>query len=236
MRECDVPVPPCSSFRLLPSPVAHLLTRSRAWPFAVAVAKATKPPRIVHATAPARWRLESHCPRAIRPLGRYGGAHAIRDSPSDVTGACHRVVRRHTRCSPATHRSMRATQARAAPGVHVGRYIGDRDPANQLLRVPLRPGGPVRRRAGAGGAELARRRRGQDGRARREGRAAAPQARARGGRAAAATAAAQGAPQECGQDATRHAGFARSRRRNAADKRSGFDGAARAPRRQGTRA
>ena len=30
---------------------------------------------------------------------RYGGARAIRDSPSDV-GACQRVVRRHTCCSP----------------------------------------------------------------------------------------------------------------------------------------
>ena len=57
-----------------------------------------------------RYRLKSHRPRAIRPLGRYGGAHATRDSPSDI-GVCHRVVRRHTRCSPVTRRSMRATQA-----------------------------------------------------------------------------------------------------------------------------
>ena len=39
-------------------------------------------------------------------------------SPSDVA-ACHRVVRRQTCCSPVTRRSMRATQARAAPGVNV---------------------------------------------------------------------------------------------------------------------
>ena len=63
--------------------------------------------------------MKSHRPRAIRPLDRYGGARTIRDSPSDVA-ACHRVVRRHTCCSPATRRSMRATQARAAPGVDVG--------------------------------------------------------------------------------------------------------------------
>ena len=66
-------------------------------------------------------KLKSHRPRAIRPLDRYGGARAIRDSPSDV-GACHRVVRRHTCCSLVTRRSIRATRdtsARAAPGVHV---------------------------------------------------------------------------------------------------------------------
>ena len=60
-------------------------------------------------------RSKSHRPRAIRPLGRYGGARAIRDSPSDV-GACHRVVRRHTCSSPVTRRSMRATQARDSGG------------------------------------------------------------------------------------------------------------------------
>ena len=99
-------VPPFASSR---RPPTHTLGHSQ-WP---------KPPRFVHATAPARWRLESHRPRAIRPLGRYGGACAIRGSPFDV-GACHRVVRRYTCCSPAIRRSMRATQARAASGVHVG--------------------------------------------------------------------------------------------------------------------
>ena len=44
-------------------------------------------------TARFAWRSKSHRPRAIRPLGRYGGARAIRDSPSGV-GACHRAVRR----------------------------------------------------------------------------------------------------------------------------------------------
>ena len=39
--------------------------------------------------------------------------------PTSDVAACHRVVRRHTCCSPATRRSMRATQARAAPGVNV---------------------------------------------------------------------------------------------------------------------
>ena len=123
--------PPCphrahGSFR---ARCANAMSRSlRALPFASSRRSLTrtlghsqwpKPPRFLHATAPARWRLKSHCPRAIRPIGRYGGARTIRDSPSDV-GACHRVVRRHTCCSPATRRSMRATQERAAPGVNVG--------------------------------------------------------------------------------------------------------------------
>ena len=37
VRECDVPVPPCSAFRLFSS-----LSYSHAWPFAVAKAKATQ--------------------------------------------------------------------------------------------------------------------------------------------------------------------------------------------------
>ena len=98
--------PGASVLCLLPPLVALLITTHTLchsqWP---------KPPRFVHATAPARQRLKCHRPRAIRPLGRYGGARAIGDSPSDV-GACHRVVRRHTCCSPVTRRSMRATQAR----------------------------------------------------------------------------------------------------------------------------
>ena len=75
--------------------LTHVLGHSQ-WP---------KPPMFVHATAPARSRLKSNRPRAIRPLDRYKGARAIRASPSDV-GACHRVVRRHTCCSPVTRRSM----------------------------------------------------------------------------------------------------------------------------------
>ena len=68
---------------------------------------------------PARQRLNSSFPRAIRPPDRCGRFRAVRDSPSDVV-ACQRVVRIHTR-SPVTRRpTTRATQARAAPGVHVG--------------------------------------------------------------------------------------------------------------------
>ena len=108
-RECGVPTPPCSALRLLSSP-AH----SRACPFAVARAtqvyrRKRNQPGI---------NLRGHRPRAVRPPDRYGRVRAIRDSPSDVA-ACHRVVRRHTCCSPVTRRSMRATQARAAPGVNV---------------------------------------------------------------------------------------------------------------------
>ena len=109
-RECGVPTPPCSALRLLSSP-AH----SRACPFAVARAtqvyrRKRNQPGI---------NLRGHRPRAVRPPDRYGRVRAIRDSPSDVA-ACHRVVRRHICCSPVTRRrSMRATQARAAPGVNV---------------------------------------------------------------------------------------------------------------------
>ena len=67
---------------------------------------------------PAGNQLKSHRPRAVRPSDRYRRVRAIRNSPSDVA-ACHRVVRRHTCCSPATRRSMRTTQARAAPGVNL---------------------------------------------------------------------------------------------------------------------
>ena len=105
-RECGAPTPPCSALRLLSSP-AH----SRACPFAVA--RATQVYRRKRNAQPAGHQSKSHRPRAVRPPGRYGRVRAIRDSPSDVA-ACHRVVRRHTCCSPATRRPMRATQARGA--------------------------------------------------------------------------------------------------------------------------
>ena len=105
MSRCLRALPFASSRRSLTHTLGHLQ-----WP---------EPPRFVHATAPARGRLKIHRHRAIRSLDRYGGIRAIRDSPSDVA-ACHRVVRRHTCCSPATRRSMRATQVRATPGVNVG--------------------------------------------------------------------------------------------------------------------
>ena len=101
------PSPPCSHrfHGLFQARSANAMSRClRALPFASSRRSLTrtlghsqwpKPPRFVHATAPARWRFKSHRLRAIRPLGRYGGARAILDSPSDV-GACHRVVRRHT--------------------------------------------------------------------------------------------------------------------------------------------
>ena len=105
MSRCPRALPFASSHRSL----IHALCHSQ-WP---------EPPRFVHATAPARRRLKGHRPRTIQPLGRYGGARAIRDSPPDVA-ACHRaVVRRHTCCPPVTRRPTRATQARVAPGVHV---------------------------------------------------------------------------------------------------------------------
>ena len=101
VRECDVPVPPCSAFLLLSS-----LSYSHARPFAVA--KATQ---VCTRNRTSPIAIEESPSRAIRPLDRDGGARAIRDSPSDV-GACHRVVRRHTCFSSVTRRSMRATQAR----------------------------------------------------------------------------------------------------------------------------
>ena len=84
MSRCLRAVPFASSRRS--RSLTHTLGHSQ-WP---------EPPRFAHATAPARQWLKSHRPRA-RPLDRYGGARAIRDSPSDVA-ACHRAVRRHT-CS-----------------------------------------------------------------------------------------------------------------------------------------
>ena len=114
VRECDVPVPLCSAFRLLSS-----LSYSHAWPFAVA--KATQVctrnrtnPVAVEESPPSR----DPTTRPLRRSPRHPGL-SLRPPTSDV-GACHRVVRRHTCCSPVTRRSMRAIQARAAPGVNVG--------------------------------------------------------------------------------------------------------------------
>ena len=110
VRECDVPVPLCSAFRLLSS-----LSYSRALLFAVARATqvCTR-----NRTSPAAIEgpPSSHNP-ATRPLWR--SSRHVRDSPPDVA-ECHRVVvRRHTCSSPVTRRPTRATQARVAPGVHV---------------------------------------------------------------------------------------------------------------------
>ena len=57
---------------------------------------------------------QSHQPgsgRRATVLARSDHSTAIGHSPSDV-GVCHRVVWRHTCCSPVTRRAMRATQAR----------------------------------------------------------------------------------------------------------------------------
>ena len=99
-------VPPFASSR---RPLTHALAHLQ-W---------QEPPRFIDASATSRGQLKSHRPRAVRPPGRYGRARAIRDSPSSDVAACNRVVRRHTCFSSATRRSMRATQARAAPGVNV---------------------------------------------------------------------------------------------------------------------
>ena len=85
ISRCLRALPFASSRRSLTQTLGHLQ-----WP---------EPPKFVHATAPARERLKRHRHRAIRSLGRYGGARAIRDSPSDVA---------HTCCSPTTRRSIRA--------------------------------------------------------------------------------------------------------------------------------
>ena len=97
-------------------------------------------PRFVHATAPARWRLKSHRPRATRQLGRYRGARTIRDSPSDV-GASHRMVRRPT-CyllfsGQSTTIDASDTSARAARGVHVGQLAPK--PASSIETEPRGP-------------------------------------------------------------------------------------------------
>ena len=120
MSRCLRALPFASSRRSLTHTLGHLQ-----WP---------EPPRFVHATAPARGRLKTHRHRAIRSLDRYGRALAIRDSPSDVA-ACHRVVRRHTCCSPATRRSVRAT--------HRARHTwSERWPASPKGRIETEPRGP----------------------------------------------------------------------------------------------
>ena len=96
-------MPPCSAFCLLSS-----LSYSHAWPFAVA-----------KATQVCTCNSTSSVPVEEPPPSRDPTTRPLRRSPrhpwlstSDV-GACHhRVVRRHTCCSPVTRKSMRATQAR----------------------------------------------------------------------------------------------------------------------------
>ena len=78
----------------------------------------------------------------------YGGARAIRHSPSDVA-ACHRVVRRHT-CSPVTRRSTRARQAQAAPGAHAGQSA-PKTPSKRATRLAASP-----RSAWAAGRQVGR--------------------------------------------------------------------------------
>ena len=113
LRECGVPISPCSAFRLFSTP-AH----SRAWPFATG--RATQVCRRKVKAQPAQQRLKSHRPRAISPSDRYGQVRAVHGSPSDVV-AYQRAVRRRTR-SPVARRLTRATHdVQAAPGVlHVG--------------------------------------------------------------------------------------------------------------------
>ena len=110
-RECGVPTPPRSTFRLLSSP-AHSKC--------LAIRSGQSHPGLQSQPSPARHQLKSHrLGHAIRRPGRCGRVRAVRKSPSDIA-ACHRAVRRHT-FSPVTRRSAQATQqARAAPGAHVG--------------------------------------------------------------------------------------------------------------------
>ena len=116
----EMPWPCAAVFRLSSPLVAH---SAHAWPFAVAIANLFRRSKRSRRRLSLRLRSWSAIAMAIvtlgiRPLVRYGGARAIRDSPSDVA-ACHRVVRRHT-CSPVTRRSTRARQAQAAPRAHAG--------------------------------------------------------------------------------------------------------------------
>ena len=102
MRECDVPMPPCSTFYLSPPLVALLLTRLATF----AVAKATQVCSRNRTSPIAAVESLSLRDQTTRPPRSYGGARAIRDSPSDV-GACHRAVRRHTCCSRSGNRGLK---------------------------------------------------------------------------------------------------------------------------------
>ena len=124
-RTARMRCPDTAVFRLLPPLVTRPLTAlgHSQWPEPPGFADAT-------ATSPAAVRqLKSYLLRAIRRPDRCGRVRAVRDSPSDIA-ACHRVVRRHT-CSPVTRRSTRATQARAAPGAHVGQPAPKTPSSNQ---------------------------------------------------------------------------------------------------------
>ena len=94
-------VPPfASSRRPLTNALAHLQWQ--------------EPPRFRDASATSRASIKEPSPSRVRPPDRYGRVRTIRDSPSGVA-ACHRVVRRHTCCSPATRRSIRCERHKHAP-------------------------------------------------------------------------------------------------------------------------
>ena len=122
VRECDVPVPPCSAFRLVSS-----LSYLHAWPFAVA--KATQV-CTRNCTSPVAVEEESHRPRrAIRPLGRYeGDAQTVPLPPTSVhvivwCAETHLLFTGHSTVDASDTSARRAWSARWAASPK-GRRIG----------------------------------------------------------------------------------------------------------------
>ena len=92
-RACGIPTPPCS-----PPLVARSLTR-------LAIRSGQSHPGLLTQAKPARPRLKSHCPCAIRPPTATGEStpYAVCDSPSDVA-TCHCLARRRARSPVTRHR------------------------------------------------------------------------------------------------------------------------------------
>ena len=110
VRECDVPVPPCSAFRLLSS-----LSYSHAWSFAVT--KATQlctrnrtSPVAVEESPPSR----DPGTRPLRRSSRHPRLSLRRRCMSSCGAETHQFFSGHSAIDASD------TRARAAPGVHVG--------------------------------------------------------------------------------------------------------------------
>ena len=110
VRKCDVPVPPCSAFRLLSS-----LSYSHAWPFAVA--KATQvctrnctSPVAIEESPPSR----DPSTRPLRRSPRHPWLSLQRRYMSSCGAETHLLFSGHSTIDAS------GTSARTAPGVHVG--------------------------------------------------------------------------------------------------------------------
>ena len=108
-RACGVPIPPCS-----PPLVARSLTR-------LAIRSGQSHPGLLTQAKPARPRLKSHCPCAIRPPTATGeSTPSVTLPPTSPPAIVWRGDAPVLQSPGIDRRSTRAAQARAASGIHLG--------------------------------------------------------------------------------------------------------------------